>query len=99
MLWTNVGSSEVTLATESITKQSATVTVENLATAPLFYALVTSSFAGRFSSNLLLVPPKATRVLSFFFTEGADYLPSGEEFRKSLRIEWFNKITDFSELI
>ena len=67
----------------------ASVTVQNKGLAPLFYALVTSTFAGRFSRNLFTVPPRSSRAIDFFFEGLAP--TSAVEFENSMHIDWMNR--------
>jgi beta-mannosidase len=72
MAWVNVDAGDVALTCSDVTKANATVVVQNKAAAPLFYALVTSSVAGRFSHNLLMVPARSSRTVTFLFAQDKD---------------------------
>ena len=87
--WVNVSRADVTLAAAMVGK-IASVALANAGAAPLFYALVTSTFAGRFSRNLLTVPPRSSRVVDFIFEAGQE-LPSAAEFESSMHLDWMNR--------
>lgn len=93
--WVDVSASDVTLVVSrsTVTNANATVTVRNGAAAPLFYAVVTSTFAGRFSHNVMLVPGNGTRTLEFLFARDAAALESSVDvaaFENSLSVAWLN---------
>jgi beta-mannosidase len=91
MEWVPVTKDAMVLSVESVAVDgsSAMVTVTNThGTAPLFYVLVTSKLEGRFSRNLLYLPPTASQSIDFIFSaEGA----SKDAVLESLSVEWLNK--------
>jgi len=90
--WRNVLAAEVTPAVSSSTAASAVVTIRNAAASPVFYAVVTSTYAGRFSRNLMQIPAKGAVVVEFLFAKGQGNVDTDATvFEKSLRVEWFNK--------
>jgi beta-mannosidase len=90
MDWSIASISDVTTTVSS----DLTVVVENGATAPLFYTLVTSTLPGRFSRNLLFIPPKESVHLVFYFANesGAVPTPTPAELRASLSMDWYNRM-------
>jgi len=91
MKWVAVAKDGVSLSVAYVAGDgsSATVTVTNTdATTPLFYVLVTSKLEGRFSRNLLYLPPKASRQIDFIFSAEC---ASKEAVLESLSVEWLNK--------
>jgi hypothetical protein len=71
----------------------AQVSVANGAGTPLYYAVVTTTFEGRFDRNLLYIPPHSSRGLTFAF-EGkgeAAQPPTEAEFMASLHVDWLNR--------
>lgn len=91
MNWVNAAASDVTISASSLTSASVSVTVENHGQAPLFYVLVTSSFAGRFSRNLITVPAQSTQTMDFLFASGTALPDTVEQFVNSLHTDWLNR--------
>lgn len=77
----------------SVTTDAATVKISNTASAPVFYAVLTTTFDGRFGHNLLYVRAKSSRTVSFAFEANATAsgVPSSAQFESSLSVEWLNK--------
>jgi hypothetical protein len=80
------------------TNTSVTVTLRNTAAAPVFYAVVTSTYAGRFNRNLLMLPPRASRTIHFLFAANSgggnrDEAPTidANKFESSMSVGWLNK--------
>ena len=102
--WVSVDANDVTMSVASTAASdtaSAAVTVQNSGSAPLFFALVTTTFLGRFSRNLLTVPPKSARTIDFLFYAAGSLAPTAPvdlaAFQKSLRIDWLNKASAETE--
>ena len=97
--WALVASADVTLRVSALAADDwhTVVTITNKAAAPLFYALLTTTFEGRFDSNLLYVPPHSSQETRFAFSETATHaggLPTKQAFEGSLRAEWLNRGED-----
>lgn len=90
MNWAMASASDVT-ATVS---KDLTVTVRNGAAVPLFYGLVTSTLPGRFSRNLLYVPPKGSVDLVFHLANesGTVPTPTPTALQASLSMNWYNRV-------
>lgn len=69
-------------------------TCRNGAAAPLFYVLVTSTLAGRFSRNLLYVAPKASVELAFLVANetGTAPAPTAAMLKASISMDWYNRL-------
>jgi beta-galactosidase/beta-glucuronidase len=91
--WLTATAADVTLRVDAVGASSAQVSVANGAGTPLYYAVVTTTFEGRFDRNLLYIPPHSSRGLTFAF-EGkgeAAQPPTEAEFMASLHVDWLNR--------
>lgn len=92
--WALVASADVTLRVSALAADDwhTVVTITNKAAIPLFYTMLTTTFEGRFDSNLLYVAPRSSQESRFAFadtTHGARV--TKQEFEGSLHIEWLNR--------
>lgn len=58
---------------------------------PVFYLVVTSTFPGHFSRNLLFLPASASQTVDFVFAVTDHTDPTIEAFQDSLSFDWFNR--------
>lgn len=86
--WGLVSRNDVTLTVGGVTSDHADVTVANGGAAPVFHALITSTGSGRFTENLLTIPPKSSRTVSFRFSAGSAM--DRAAFQGSLHMEFLN---------
>lgn len=93
--WAVASSADVTLHVAALLADEwqTVVSITNNAATPLFYALLTTTFEGRFDSNLLYVPPHSSRELrfAFFETTNGSGVPTKQEFEASLHVDWLNR--------
>ena len=89
--WATATQAEVTLHVEHASETTtAVVSVANAAATPLFYAVLTTTFEGRFDDNLLYVPPHTTRTVKFLFQD-TDAGATQQGFEDSLHLDWLNR--------
>jgi beta-mannosidase len=95
MDWAIVATADVTLDASALAAADwqTVVTITNKAATPLFYVLLTTTFAGRFDSNLLYVPPRSSQDVRFAFAEAMheERAPTKQEFEASLHVDWLNR--------
>ena len=91
--WVNVSIDSVSIAVPSITSMNASVVITNGAASPIFYALVTTTYEGRFSRNVVMVPPRSSLTTVFLFAAEVHGEGEGDaaSFLDSLSIDWFNR--------
>ena len=92
--WVVVAPNDVTLHVLAVEAADwkTVVSITNKAATPLFYTLLTTTFNGRFNSNLLYLPPHSTQELKFAFAESdAIGVPTKQEFEASLYVDWLNR--------
>ena len=90
LAWVAAKRADVTLHVESVSASTAALTLKNAAPTPLFYAVLTTRFDGRFETNLLYLPPRSETHVSFLF-EASVAPPTAKEFEESLHMDWLNR--------